>query len=166
MSSPTPISGIDGLAPDASDGVPVLRQATAKLRDIAVAVDLALAVLDPTVELLEASHAIHRALVLLIDWRAARDDIGHLTACDAVRRCERLGPERHPDRSAVTPPPSHAGENPTPSRESGATGKGAASMAGTAEDIALVAIYLVSDESSQVTGQNFEIDGGASAGVR
>jgi hypothetical protein len=28
------------------------------------------ALLDPNVDLLEASHAIHRALVLLIDWNS------------------------------------------------------------------------------------------------
>jgi hypothetical protein len=46
----------------------VLHDAIVELRDIADAVDRARAVLDPTVELLEASHAIHRALILLTDW--------------------------------------------------------------------------------------------------
>ena len=38
-----------------------LHEATVDLRDIAVTVDRASAVLDPTIELLEASLAIHRA---------------------------------------------------------------------------------------------------------
>ena len=46
----------------------VLHDATVDLRDVARTVDRASAVLDPTVELLEASHAIHRALILLSDW--------------------------------------------------------------------------------------------------
>jgi hypothetical protein len=46
----------------------VLQDATVDLRNIAVAVDRASAALDPTIELLEASHAIHRALVVLSDW--------------------------------------------------------------------------------------------------
>ena len=46
----------------------VLHDATVDLRDIAVTVDRASAVLDPTMELLEASHAIHRALILLSEW--------------------------------------------------------------------------------------------------
>lgn len=37
---------------------------------------------------------------------------------------------------------------------------------GTGEDIAYAALYLASDESSWVTGQNFSIDGGATAGFR
>ncbi len=37
---------------------------------------------------------------------------------------------------------------------------------GTGEDIAYLALYLASDESSWVTGQNFSIDGGATAGFR
>ena len=37
---------------------------------------------------------------------------------------------------------------------------------GTGDDIAYLALYLVSDESSWVTGQNFSIDGGATAGWR
>ena len=45
-----------------------LDDATVDLRDIAVTVDRAGAVLDPTMELLEAGHAIHRALVVLSDW--------------------------------------------------------------------------------------------------
>jgi hypothetical protein len=36
--------------------------------NIAVFVDRASAVLDPTTELLEASHAIHRALIVLSEW--------------------------------------------------------------------------------------------------
>ena len=43
----------------------VLHDATVALRDIAVKVDRASEVLDPTMELLEASHAIHRALIVL-----------------------------------------------------------------------------------------------------
>ena len=42
----------------------VLHDATVALRDIAVTIDRASAVLDPTMELLEASHAIHRALIV------------------------------------------------------------------------------------------------------
>jgi hypothetical protein len=44
-----------------------LDDATVDLRDIAFTVDRA-SVLDPTMELLEASHAIHRALIALSDW--------------------------------------------------------------------------------------------------
>lgn len=38
--------------------------------------------------------------------------------------------------------------------------------AGTGEDVAYLALYLASDESSWVTGQNISIDGGATAGWR
>lgn len=38
--------------------------------------------------------------------------------------------------------------------------------AGQPEDVAYLALYLASDESSWVTGQNFAIDGGATAGWR
>jgi len=37
---------------------------------------------------------------------------------------------------------------------------------GTGEDIAYLAMYLASDESSWVTGQNYSIDGGVTAGFR
>jgi NAD(P)-dependent dehydrogenase (short-subunit alcohol dehydrogenase family) len=37
---------------------------------------------------------------------------------------------------------------------------------GTGEDIAYLALYLASEESGWVTGQNFSIDGGATAGFR
>jgi NAD(P)-dependent dehydrogenase (short-subunit alcohol dehydrogenase family) len=37
---------------------------------------------------------------------------------------------------------------------------------GTVDDIAPFAVYLASDESSWVTGQNFSIDGGVTAGYR
>ena len=37
---------------------------------------------------------------------------------------------------------------------------------GTGEDIAYLAMYLASDESSWVTGQNVSIDGGVTAGFR
>jgi meso-butanediol dehydrogenase / (S,S)-butanediol dehydrogenase / diacetyl reductase len=37
---------------------------------------------------------------------------------------------------------------------------------GTGEDIAYLALYLASDESSWVTGQNYSIDGGVTAGFR
>ncbi|MBS1678260.1 MAG: SDR family oxidoreductase [Actinobacteria bacterium] len=37
---------------------------------------------------------------------------------------------------------------------------------GTGEDIAYLALYLASDESAWVTGQNYSIDGGATAGYR
>jgi meso-butanediol dehydrogenase / (S,S)-butanediol dehydrogenase / diacetyl reductase len=37
---------------------------------------------------------------------------------------------------------------------------------GTGEDIAYLALYLASDESTWVTGQNLSIDGGATAGFR
>jgi hypothetical protein len=47
-----------------------LRDVTVDLRSIALTVERAGALLDPNVELLEASHAIHRALVLLIDWNS------------------------------------------------------------------------------------------------
>jgi len=50
----------------------VMSDLTADLHDIAVTVERVSAVLDPTMELLEASHAIHRALVLLIDWSSSR----------------------------------------------------------------------------------------------
>jgi hypothetical protein len=46
----------------------VLDDATVDVRDIAFTVDRASAVLDPTMELLEPSHAIHRALIALSDW--------------------------------------------------------------------------------------------------
>ena len=38
--------------------------------------------------------------------------------------------------------------------------------AGAGDDIAYLAAYLASDESSWVTGQNFCIDGGVTAGYR
>lgn len=38
--------------------------------------------------------------------------------------------------------------------------------AGTGDDVAQLALYLASDESSWVTGQNISIDGGATAGWR
>src|SRR5882724_7067219 len=38
--------------------------------------------------------------------------------------------------------------------------------AGTGDDIARLALYLASDESAWVTGQNISIDGGATAGWR
>jgi hypothetical protein len=47
-----------------------LHDVTVDLRYIALTVERASAVLDPNVELLEASHAIHRALVLLSDWNS------------------------------------------------------------------------------------------------
>ena len=37
---------------------------------------------------------------------------------------------------------------------------------GLGEDIAAMALYLASDESTWVTGQNFSIDGGVTAGFR
>jgi NAD(P)-dependent dehydrogenase (short-subunit alcohol dehydrogenase family) len=37
---------------------------------------------------------------------------------------------------------------------------------GIPDDIAYLALYLASDESSWVTGQNFSIDGGVTAGYR
>ena len=37
---------------------------------------------------------------------------------------------------------------------------------GTVDDIAACALYLAGDESSWVTGQNFCIDGGVTAGYR
>jgi NAD(P)-dependent dehydrogenase (short-subunit alcohol dehydrogenase family) len=37
---------------------------------------------------------------------------------------------------------------------------------GTGEDIAYLAVYLASDESGWVTGQNYSIDGGVTAGFR
>jgi meso-butanediol dehydrogenase/(S,S)-butanediol dehydrogenase/diacetyl reductase len=37
---------------------------------------------------------------------------------------------------------------------------------GTGDDIAYMALYLASDESSWVTGQNYSVDGGATAGWR
>jgi meso-butanediol dehydrogenase / (S,S)-butanediol dehydrogenase / diacetyl reductase len=37
---------------------------------------------------------------------------------------------------------------------------------GTGEDIAYLAVYLASDESTWVTGQNYSIDGGVTAGFR
>jgi hypothetical protein len=46
----------------------VLHDATVDLRNIALTVDRASAVLDPSLELIEASHAIHRALILLSEW--------------------------------------------------------------------------------------------------
>jgi meso-butanediol dehydrogenase/(S,S)-butanediol dehydrogenase/diacetyl reductase len=38
--------------------------------------------------------------------------------------------------------------------------------AGTGEDIAYMALYLASNESSWITGQNYSVDGGATAGWR
>ena len=38
--------------------------------------------------------------------------------------------------------------------------------AGAGDDIAYLVAYLASDESSWVTGQNFCIDGGVTAGYR
>ncbi len=38
--------------------------------------------------------------------------------------------------------------------------------AGAGDDIAYLAAYLASDESSWVTGRNFCIDGGVTAGYR
>jgi hypothetical protein len=52
----------------------VLREAAVDLHNIALTVDRASAVLDPTLELLEASHAIHRALVLMVDWNSEHTD--------------------------------------------------------------------------------------------
>ena len=46
----------------------LLQDAAVDLRDIAVTVDRASAILCPTPELLEASHAIHTALIMLSDW--------------------------------------------------------------------------------------------------
>jgi hypothetical protein len=46
----------------------VLHDATVDLRDIVLRVDRARALLAPNMELLEASHAIHRALILLSEW--------------------------------------------------------------------------------------------------
>ena len=37
---------------------------------------------------------------------------------------------------------------------------------GTGDDIAYLAVYLASDESSWVTGQNYSVDGGVTAGFR
>jgi meso-butanediol dehydrogenase/(S,S)-butanediol dehydrogenase/diacetyl reductase len=37
---------------------------------------------------------------------------------------------------------------------------------GTGDDVAYLALYLASDESAWVTGQNYSIDGGATAGFR
>ena len=46
-------------------------QMTAELRAIAATVDRVSDACPPTVELLEASHAIQTALVLLNDWKSA-----------------------------------------------------------------------------------------------
>ena len=46
----------------------VLHGLTLDLRDIALTGDRASALLEPAVELLEASHAIHRAFILLSEW--------------------------------------------------------------------------------------------------
>jgi hypothetical protein len=65
------------------DEIPTLQQATAQLREIAVAVDRASAVLDPAIELVEASYAIHLALVLLADWSTSREGAGRMPAITA-----------------------------------------------------------------------------------
>jgi hypothetical protein len=52
----------------------VLHEATAELSNIAVAVDRASEVPNPTMEILEASRAIHSALVFLSDWSGSVSD--------------------------------------------------------------------------------------------
>jgi hypothetical protein len=68
----------------------LLHDATVDLRDIAVTVDRASAVVAPSMELLEASHAIHRALIVLSEWCRLGERIGgsrfRVRACASRRR--------------------------------------------------------------------------------
>jgi hypothetical protein len=57
-----------------NDPSALLYQATTDLSTIAAAVDLVGEMFDPTMELLEASRALHNALVYLSDWSG--DDRG------------------------------------------------------------------------------------------
>jgi hypothetical protein len=56
------------------DASPLLYRATSDLSIIAAAVDRVGEMSDPTMELLEASRAIHNALVFLSDWSGDRVD--------------------------------------------------------------------------------------------
>jgi hypothetical protein len=51
-----------------------LDQVTAELSNIAAAVDRVSEASDLTAELLEASRAIHKAVVLLNDWSGSSED--------------------------------------------------------------------------------------------
>jgi len=65
---PAPEDDMTNIDPPDSTVCTVLHDATVDLRDVALRVDSVSALLDPTMELLEASHAIHRALILLNEW--------------------------------------------------------------------------------------------------
>ena len=93
----------------------LLRDAAVDLRNIALTVDRASAVLDPTLELLEASHAIHRALVLMVDWNSEQTDGGS----ERSVRVDQLGRVRFHRRASgvglqTSAPPALADYTITP----------------------------------------------------
>jgi hypothetical protein len=73
-----------GLAVNGGDTIAVLKQATAELSNIAAAVDGMNEALHPTMELLEDSHAIHKALVLLREWNGSRNRLIHMLGGDVA----------------------------------------------------------------------------------
>jgi hypothetical protein len=62
----------------------VLHEATVELSNIATAVDLASDVPNPTMEILEASRAIHSALVFLSDWSGSVSDDVPAAGADVI----------------------------------------------------------------------------------